>query len=167
MMGTTCLHLPTSWRQHARPVAKTRSRLLQYAATRCLHQIGCAVCHTRTFTTAAPGTSINGGAFRVPTALGNKIIHPFSDFALHDIGTGDGIVQNGGQGTANKIRTSALWGIRARNRFLHEGLNITISEAIQFHAGQATAARNAFNALSQSAKVRRFSLRSITVVSQQ
>ena len=28
---------------------------------------------------------------RSPRALGNKIIHPYSDFLLHDIGTGDGI----------------------------------------------------------------------------
>jgi CxxC motif-containing protein (DUF1111 family) len=111
-------------------------------------QVGCAVCHTRTFVTATPGTSINGGAFRVPTALGSKIIHPFSDFALHNIGTGDGIVQNAGQATANQLRTPPLWGIRARNRFMHEGLNITIFDSIQLHAGQATAARNAFNSLS-------------------
>jgi len=110
--------------------------------------VGCAVCHTRTFTTAAPGTSINGGAFSVPTALGNKIIHPFSDFALHNIGTGDGIVQNAGQGSANQIRTAPLWGIRARNRLMHEGLTITVFDSIQLHAGQATTARNNFNALS-------------------
>ena len=114
------------------------------------NQVGCAVCHTRTFTTAAPGTLINGGAFRVPTALGNKIIHPFSDFALHNIGTGDGIVQNAGQSSANQIRTAPLWGVRARNRFMHEGLNITLFDSIQLHAGQATASRNAFNALSAS-----------------
>jgi CxxC motif-containing protein (DUF1111 family) len=113
-------------------------------------QIGCAVCHTRTFTTAATNTLINGGAFRVPAALGNKIIHPFSDFALHNVGTGDGIVQNGGQATANQIRTSALWGVRARNRLMHDGLTVTIFDSIQRHAGQATAARNAFNALSSS-----------------
>jgi CxxC motif-containing protein (DUF1111 family) len=110
-------------------------------------QVGCAVCHTRTFTTAAPGTSINGGAFIVPAALGDKIIHPFSDFALHDVGTGDGIVQNAGQSTANQIKTAPLWGIRARNRFMHDGLSVNITETIQRHAGQATAARNAFNAL--------------------
>jgi CxxC motif-containing protein (DUF1111 family) len=109
--------------------------------------VGCSVCHTRTFQTAAPGTSINGGAFSVPTALGNKIIHPFSDFALHDVGTGDGIVQNAGQSTANQLRTAPLWGIRGRNRLMHEGLNITIFDSIQLHAGQATAARNAFNSL--------------------
>ncbi len=110
-------------------------------------QVGCAVCHTRTLTTAAPGTLINGGAFTVPAALGNKIIHPFSDFALHDIGTGDGIVQNAGQSSANQLRTAPLWGIRGRNRLMHEGLNVTIFDSIQLHAGQATAARNNFNAL--------------------
>jgi CxxC motif-containing protein (DUF1111 family) len=110
--------------------------------------VGCAVCHTRTFTTAAAGTLINGGAFTVPAALGSKIIHPFSDFALHNIGTGDGIVQNAGQGSANMMRTAPLWGIRARNRFMHEGLNVTIFDTIQLHAGQATTARNNFNALS-------------------
>ena len=110
-------------------------------------QVGCAVCHTRTLVTAAPGTLINGGAFTVPAALGNKIIHPFSDFALHNVGTGDGIVQNAGQATANQMRTPPLWGIRARNRLMHEGLNITIFDSIQLHAGQATTARNNFNAL--------------------
>lgn len=115
-------------------------------------QVGCAVCHTPTLITASPGTLINGGAFVVPAALGDKIIHPFSDFALHNIGTGDGIVQNGGQGTANQIRTAALWGVRARNRFMHDGLTVTIFDAIQRHAGQATGSRNAFNALSNSAK---------------
>lgn len=132
-------------RQNPLPAAAVRGDSL-------FTQVGCAVCHTRTFTTATPGTLINGGAFTVPTALGSKIIHPFSDFALHDIGTGDGIVQNAGQGSANQIRTAPLWGIRARNRFMHEGLNITIFDSIQLHAGQATAARNAFNSLSASSR---------------
>lgn len=128
-------------RQNPIPAAATRGDAL-------FTSVGCAVCHTRTFQTAAPGTLINGGAFAVPTALGNKIIHPFSDFALHNIGTGDGIVQNAGQSTANQLRTAPLWGIRARNRLMHEGLNITIFDSIQLHAGQATTARNNFNFLS-------------------
>ena len=127
-------------RQNPIPAAATRGDSL-------FNAVGCAVCHTRNFTTAAPGTVINGGAFVVPAALGNKIIHPFSDFALHNIGTGDGIVQNAGQGSANQMRTAPLWGIRARNRLMHEGLNITIFDSIQLHAGQATTARNNFNAL--------------------
>ncbi|HYV83666.1 MAG TPA: di-heme oxidoredictase family protein [Pyrinomonadaceae bacterium] len=127
-------------RQNPIPAAATRGDSL-------FNAVGCNVCHTRTFTTAAPGTLINGGAFAVPAALGNKIIHPFSDFALHNIGTGDGIVQNAGQGSANQIRTPPLWGIRGRNRLMHEGLNVTIFDSIQLHAGQATTARNNFNAL--------------------
>jgi CxxC motif-containing protein (DUF1111 family) len=127
-------------RQNPIPAAATRGDSL-------FNAVGCNVCHTRTLTTAAPGTLINGGAFAVPTALGNKIIHPFSDFALHNIGTGDGIVQNAGQGSANQMRTAPLWGIRGRNRFLHQGLNVTIFDVIQLHAGQATTARNNFNSL--------------------
>src|SRR5262249_47228562 len=61
--------------------------------------IGCDICHIPSLTTAPPGTLINGGAFTVPAALGNKIIHPYSDFLLHDIGTGDGIVQTNVAGT--------------------------------------------------------------------
>src|SRR4030095_15890147 len=130
--------------------APGRQNPISAAPVRCdslFTAVGCAVCHTRTCQTAAPGTFINGGAFQVPTALGNKIIHPFSDFALHNIGTGDGLVQNAGQGSANQMRTAPLWGIRARNRLMHEGLNITITDSIQLHAGQATTARNNFNAL--------------------
>src|SRR5262249_26992958 len=58
-------------------------------------EIGCAVCHVPQWRTAPVGTTIRGdqGIAKVPRALGNKKIHPFSDFLLHDVGTGDGIVQ--------------------------------------------------------------------------
>ena len=55
-------------------------------------EIGCAVCHVRSLTTAPAGTKINGNTFTIPDALGSKKFHPFSDFLLHDVGTGDGIV---------------------------------------------------------------------------
>jgi len=112
------------------------------------NSIGCATCHVGTITTAPAGTVINGGAFTVPAALGDKNIHPFSDYLLHDVGTGDGIVQNGGQGTRNQLRTAPLWGIGARTRFMHDGASFTVLQAIQRHAGQATTATNNFNALS-------------------
>src|SRR6185312_6577057 len=56
------------------------------AGSNLFNAIGCNICHVRNITTSAVGTVINGGAFTVPAALGNKIIHPFSDFLLHDIG---------------------------------------------------------------------------------
>jgi hypothetical protein len=72
--------------------------------------IKCAVCHTPQYITPPAGTpirpiwrrnnSVPGIDFGsddkqgvVPEALGNKILQPFSDFMVHDIGTGDGIVQ--------------------------------------------------------------------------
>jgi CxxC motif-containing protein (DUF1111 family) len=118
------------------------------------NNIGCGVCHTRTIVTAAPGTLINGGAMRVSKALGDKIIHPFSDFMLHDVATGDGIVQNGGVGTRNKIRTAPLWGLRARGRFMHDGLTFSLEDAIARHGGQAATARTNFNNLTAANRKR-------------
>ncbi|MBV9211073.1 MAG: c-type cytochrome, partial [Acidobacteria bacterium] len=113
-------------------------------------QVGCAMCHTASITTAMPGSVINGGTFTIPLALGNKVIHPYSDFLLHNIGTGDGIpFLNTPEyaATANMIRTAPLWGLRTRNRLMHDGLTFNAQEAVQRHAGQATNARNAFNNL--------------------
>ncbi|PYS93616.1 MAG: hypothetical protein DMF64_04250 [Acidobacteria bacterium] len=111
-------------------------------------QVGCTICHVPSITTSPAGTVINGGAFTVPTALGNKIIHPYSDFLLHNVGTGDGIVQNGGQSTANKVRTPPLWGVRSRDRLMHDGESLTRSEAVLRHAGEATGVINNYRALS-------------------
>ena len=100
-------------------------------------RIGCDVCHVQNITTAPPGTLINGGTFAIPVALGNKIIHPFSDFLLHDIKTGDGIVQAGPQDTANKLRTAPLWGLRMRPRLMHDHQSLTLENAIERHKGEA------------------------------
>jgi CxxC motif-containing protein (DUF1111 family) len=120
------------------------------AGSNLFDQIGCAVCHVRTIITAPAGTPINGGAFTVPPELGNKMIHPFGDFLLHDVGTGDGIVQNGGQGTANKMRTAPLWGVRTRSRLMHDGEAETFRDAILRHLGEATPVTIRFLFLSQS-----------------
>lgn len=112
--------------------------------------IGCAICHVPVQITAPPGTRINGGALTVPPALGDKVFFPYSDFLLHDIGTGDGIpIQPTPEfaATANKIRTAPLWALRTRNRLMHDGLSFTKQEAIQRHAGQATQVKNSYNAL--------------------
>jgi CxxC motif-containing protein (DUF1111 family) len=102
--------------------------------------IGCEVCHVDTIRTAPAGTVINQGAFTVPEALGSKLIHPYSDFLLHDIGTGDGIPvlpEPRFAVTANKMRTAPLWGLRTRSRMMHDGLTFTLQEAIERHQGQA------------------------------
>jgi CxxC motif-containing protein (DUF1111 family) len=105
--------------------------------SRLFDRIGCQICHVRTIVTAPAGTAINAATLTVPESLGNKIIHPLSDFLLHDVGTGDGIVQNGGAETANKFRTPPLWGVRTRNRLMHDGESLTFEDAIQRHKGEA------------------------------
>ncbi len=125
------------------------------AGDRLFTQVGCATCHVATMVTARAGTSINGGAFNVPAALGNKIIHPYSDFLLHDIGTGDGIpflptAQYAA--TANQMRTAPLWALRTRNRLMHDGLSFTFQEAIARHAGQAAPVTRRYNSLTEAQK---------------
>jgi len=122
------------------------------AGERLFETLGCAACHVSSITTARPGTVINGGAFVVPEALGNKIIHPYSDFLLHDLETGDGIVQAGPQDTANKLRTAALWGLRMRPRFMHDLRSLTLADAIERHRGEAEQVTHRFRELPQTQK---------------
>jgi CxxC motif-containing protein (DUF1111 family) len=130
---------------------------------------GCAICHTRTLTTAASGTAINGGTFTIPPALGDKTFHPFSDFLLHNVGTGDGIVmampEHYGRKatqvpwrafsygdlarTQNKIRTAPLWGVRLRPRLMHDGASLTFRDAIVRHRGEASSVTDRFRRLSR------------------
>ena len=123
------------------------------AGEQVFNQLGCGTCHVPTLVTAPAGTRINGGAFTVPAALGSKIIHPYSDFLSHDIGTGDGIPVlplPEYAGTVNMMRTAPLWALRTRNRLMHDGLAFTKEEAIQRHRGQAEPIRLLFNALPEA-----------------
>ncbi|MFZ0589581.1 MAG: di-heme oxidoredictase family protein [Bryobacteraceae bacterium] len=114
--------------------------------------VGCSTCHVETMITDPPGTVINGGAYVIPEALGNEIIHPFGDFLLHDVGTGDGIVQVGPQDTANKLRTPALWGLHIKSRFMHDLKSLTLEDAIGRHAGEAQEVTESFRKLSPTAQ---------------
>jgi CxxC motif-containing protein (DUF1111 family) len=122
---------------------------------------GCATCHVRTLVTAPAGTAFHGGAYAVPAALGERAFHPFGDFLLHDVGTGDGIVivilehhgraylhmQRTFDPTADRIRTAPLWGLRTRTRLMHDGRSVTIEDAILRHRGEAADARSRFRCL--------------------
>ena len=127
--------VPPSFEQAATESAKLGSRLFD--------QIGCSICHIRTLTTAPAGTHLNGGTLLVSERLGSKKFHPFSDYLLHDVGTGDGVVQNirpedYDPSTANKFRTAPLWGVRFRSWLMHDGQSVTYHQAIMRHGGEAT-----------------------------
>jgi CxxC motif-containing protein (DUF1111 family) len=136
--------------QLAKSAAATRGLVL-------FEKVGCATCHVETLTTAPAGTKINGGTFTIPGALGSLTLHPYGDFLMHDVGTGDGILQvtreHYGQrvfqqmsgylskqdfeSSRNKIRTAPLWGVRLRPRLMHDGASLTLLEAITRHRGEA------------------------------
>jgi CxxC motif-containing protein (DUF1111 family) len=90
--------------------------------------IGCAACHTPKMSTAPHPNPL----------FDRKEVALFSDLLLHDVGTGDGIPQEAAQ--PGEIRTPALWGLRVRRPFLHDGSAATPREAIERHAGEAAAA---------------------------
>jgi CxxC motif-containing protein (DUF1111 family) len=114
--------------------------------------VGCNACHVETMITVPAGTVINGGKYIVPAAVGNKIIHPFGDFLLHDVGTGDGIVQAGPADTANKLRTPPLWGLHIKSRFMHDLESLTLEDAIARHQGEAEDVTAQFGQLSPEQK---------------
>jgi CxxC motif-containing protein (DUF1111 family) len=118
-------------------------------------QVGCSICHIATLPTASPAKLYGDASKGQPPlilgitqaqadAIGYKNIHPYSDFLLHDVGTGDGIVQNGGQITAKKMRTSPLWGLRTHNRYMHDFQTLTLMDAVMRHGGEASQVVDAF-----------------------
>ena len=130
-------------------------------------KIGCAACHVETLTTAPSGTKINGGTYTIPVALGSITFHPYGDFLMHDVGTGDGILQatrehygnkvfqmmsgylskQDFESSRNKIRTAPLWAVRLRPRLMHDGESVTLREAILRHRGEATQVSQRFEKL--------------------
>jgi CxxC motif-containing protein (DUF1111 family) len=130
-------------------------------------KVGCDHCHVQTLTTASAGTKINGGTFTISDALAGKQFHPYGDFLLHDVGTGDGIVQSmtehygkrayqitwknlsipAYESTANKIRTAPLWGVRLHSRLMHDGASVTLLDAILRHRGEAEQVTEKFEKL--------------------
>jgi len=93
--------------------------------------IGCALCHTVSLTTAASPF----------TGMGGVTYHPYSDVAIHHMGTDllDGVMQ-GGAGP-DEFRTAPLWGVGQRLFFLHDGRTSNLLTAILVHAddgGQCT-----------------------------
>ncbi len=124
------------------------------AGQQLFHQMNCSVCHVPTLVTAnnpvgfIPPT-INGTPIsaHLNQVLAGVTFNPYGDFLLHDMGSlGDGINDSPEAGPT-MMRTMPLWGIRAREVFLHDGRATDIPTAISLHAGQAAPAAAAFGAL--------------------
>jgi CxxC motif-containing protein (DUF1111 family) len=124
----------------AAPAPSTASTLNGAAL---FNTIGCSLCHSPTLTTGASPF----------TGMSNVTYNPYSDFALHSMGTGlsDGITQ-GGAGPM-LFRTAPLWGLGQRLFFLHDGRTNDLIQAIQSHSSsgsEAVGVIHKFNTLKAS-----------------
>lgn len=115
------------------------------------YQAGCQSCHTPKYTTAANAAE---------PELANQVIRPYSDLLLHDMG--DGLADNRSefQASGRDWRTPPLWGIgltqavSGHTQFLHDGRARNLLEAVLWHGGEASAARQqvlSFNAEQRAA----------------
>lgn len=102
--------------------------------------IGCAACHVPTLLT---------GPSDIP-ALDHKQVNAYSDFLLHDVGTGDGVEQGAAKG--NEFRTSPLWGLRFRKQLMHDGSALSPAEAIRQHHNEGDRSRQGFERMDSSEK---------------
>jgi CxxC motif-containing protein (DUF1111 family) len=124
------------------PQVNTGSKLFQ--------AMRCAACHT---------VEMKTGSGHLFAELRNQTIRPYTDLLLHDMGEGlaDKVVE--GQARGNMWRTAPLWGIGYTDKvmgsggkagYLHDGRARNLTEAVMWHGGEATAARQRFEALSKT-----------------
>jgi CxxC motif-containing protein (DUF1111 family) len=83
--------------------------------------------------------------------VSNITINPFSDYAVHSMGTGlaDGVTQGNANGL--QFRSAPLWGVGQRVFFLHDGRTNSLLTAIEQHASNGSEANQVisqFNMLS-------------------
>lgn len=113
------------------------------------HATGCADCHRPTMrTTRDYYLPMADGTVQRVDALSNKLIAPYSDLLIHDMGPGlaDGRVM--GAAGPQFWRTTPLWGTRHKRRYLHDGSAATVHDAIERHGGESDASTARYDALS-------------------
>lgn len=124
------------------PAPPTASTVRGQAA---FNAAGCNLCHIPQHTTAK---SLYPGLSQVTYS-------PYSDFEVHDMGTGlqDQVAQ--GQATGGQFRTAPLWGVGQRIFFLHDGRTSDLLQAIEAHRSSGSEANTVignFNALPASSR---------------
>jgi CxxC motif-containing protein (DUF1111 family) len=126
----------------ARPSTHTAS---EWNGAALFSSTGCALCHTSTLTTASS----------LYTNMSQVTYHPYSDFAIHHMGSNlsDGVSQ--GAAGPDEFRTAPLWGAGQRLFFLHDGRASDLGQAIQAHSSNGSEAKGVvtnYNALTPSQK---------------
>ena len=104
-------------------------------------RIGCTACHVPVLTTGKNPVK----------ALSRKRVAAYSDLLLHDMGPDLADICLG-LATPSEFRTEPLMGLHLSHRFLHDGRADTLDKAILLHGGEATGARDKFQALDDARK---------------
>jgi len=118
-------------RWHAVPVPKEPD--LTSGGANLFQSTGCAQCHR---------TTLNIDA--------NRVIHPFTDLLLHDMGKGLADRTTADVVVPSRWRTAPLWGMHAAavatqsQHYLHDGRAQSLEEAVLWHDGEGRSARDRF-----------------------
>lgn len=114
-----------------------------------MESTGCTKCHVAQFQTT----------YSPIAPLSNRIIYPYTDLLLHDMGPGldDGYTE--GSALTSEWRTPPLWGLGLSKNsqggkyfLLHDGRAHSIEEAIMLHGGEGQASKEAYEALTADQK---------------
>jgi CxxC motif-containing protein (DUF1111 family) len=105
---------------------------------RLFYASGCDGCHTPTLRT---------GVIRGVPEVSNQEIHPYTDLLLHDMGPALADNRPDFRASGSEFRTAPLWGIglvsvvNGHSDFMHDGRARNLLEAVLWHGGEATRAR--------------------------
>jgi hypothetical protein len=129
--------------------------------------IGCARCHVPYLPIKKPTFELpsrSGGSsvtvdlakegadprLEAPAEGGPLRVYLFSDLKRHDVGP-QLKEARGDRGVAREhFLTRPLWGLSRTRPYMHDGRAPTIEDAIRFHAGEAQAEREAYDALTEA-----------------
>jgi CxxC motif-containing protein (DUF1111 family) len=143
------------------PLPPGKSTSSTEAGLTVFNNTGCAICHIINFTTEKSVTlkTTSGGQTSVVNSLSDVTFSPYSDFLLHDMGSGDSggipFQPNGtGLATLTEWRTAPLWGLSntltKAGGLMHDNGSTTISAAILRHGGEAATVVTNYKALSST-----------------
>ncbi len=101
--------------------------------------VGCNNCHK---------TDVKTSELPNQPALSRQTIHPYTDLLLHDMGEGLSDGRPEALASGSEWRTPPLWGIgyteevNGHTYFLHDGRARNLLEAVLWHGGEASQAKN-------------------------
>lgn len=145
-----CLGVP--YRRYDEYTAENRAILKRGEEK--FYEAKCDLCHTPTLHTSQNAPTLLNGT-RLPW-LANQVIHPYSDFLLHDMGPELDDHLKAGLATGAEWRTTPLWGIgrqaivNGHTQFLHDGRAHSLVEAILWHGGEGNYSREMFRRMEKS-----------------